>query len=566
MVVTASVECARRTETSVPAQVTAGTVPYSKSVMGSKRSGSVSEHDIVVVGAGHNELTTAAYLAKAGLDVAVVERRDFVGGGAQTRELTLPGFKHETDSVAHGFIQANPMILEDELGLKAKYGLEYIPFFPLAHLFADGGHFCTYRSVDETCESIARLSPRDADAYRKFFAESKPICDFISRGNFGPAPSLGQLFALLDSNRDGREILRFMLMSASDVIEERFFDPRVKVALLKLADEAMVYPEAKGTGIELFLMVPMIHIYGAGTPSGGGIELSNSLVRSLEANGGKVYLNSEVTKIVVEGGKAVGVRVESGDVIRARRAVVSGLLAKITFGRLLDDVPADLLREVKRVAPSDHSTVVSNYALNESPRYKVGGDVDRAPLVEMLPSLENLRLMFDDCRYGIPPRSLAPYVACHDLIDPSKSPAGKANIQFYQPAPYSLADGGPQKWDEIKEEFEEHKLAWLRQFAVNMGPENILARNIRTPLDLTRWNPNYADGDIHGGAPYLYQFMGWRPTPELGRYKTPVDGLYLCGIGTHPGGGVTGGGRAAAMVIMEDFGIEFEVVVAGKVR
>ena len=527
----------------------------------------MGEHDIVVVGAGHNELVVAAYLAKAGLDVGVVERRDFVGGGAQTRETTLPGFKHETDSIAHAWILANPMITEDELGLKAKYGLEYLLADPFgAHVFADGGYFCSYKSLDRTCESIASVSPRDADAYRQFFEESKPIMEFISRGNFAPAPSLGQMFAMLDSSPQGRGILRFLLMSAWDVVEERFFDPRIKVALLKLADEAMIYPESKSTGIYLFIMVPMTHIYGAGTPRGGGIGLPLSLVRCLEANGGTVYLNSEVTKIVTEGNRAVGVRVASGEVIRAKRAVVSGLQAKITFGRLLDDVPADLLRKINQVAPSDHSTVSTNYALNEAPRYKVGGDADLAYCVELLPAMDDFRRMFDDCRYGIPPRTLAPYVACHDLVDDSKSPPGKANIQFYQPAPYRLADGGPQKWDEIKEEFEDHKLEWFRRFALNMGPENILARNIKSPLDIERWNPNYVEGDIMGLGAYLYQFMGWRPIPELGHYRTPLDGLYLCGIGTHPGGGVTGGARAAVQVIMEDLGIDFDDVVAGRVH
>jgi phytoene dehydrogenase-like protein len=524
------------------------------------------EHDIVIVGAGHNALVVAAYLAKAGLDVGVVERRDFVGGGAQTRETTLPGFKHETDSCMHGAIQTNPLLTQDELGLKAKYGLEYLyPDVQVANLFSDGSSFCIYRDIDRTCESIAKLSPRDADAYRQFFEEAQLVLDFIGRGTFSPAPSLGPLFGMLDSSPDGREVLRSLLMSAWDVIEERFFDPRIKVAMLKIADEANSFPESKGTGIYLYFLVPMMQAHGFRIPRGGGIQLPLSLVRCLEDHGGKVYLNSEVTKIVAEGGRAVGVRLASGEVIRAKRAVVSGLHAKITFGRLLDDVPADLLRKVNRLAHSDHTTVSTNYALNEAPRYKVGGDADQAYVVELLPPMDDLRHMFDDCRYGIPPRTLAPYVCIQDHIDPSKSPPGKANIQYYQPAPYNLADGGPQKWDEIREAFEDHKLAWFRQFAVNMGPENILARDIKTPLDLERWNPNYVNGDIMGIGPHLYQYFGWRPIPELGHYQTPVEGLYLCGFGTHPGGGIIGGGRAAVQVVMEDMGIDFDDVVSGKV-
>ncbi|HOT24648.1 MAG TPA: NAD(P)/FAD-dependent oxidoreductase, partial [Thermoleophilia bacterium] len=205
------------------------------------------EHDVLVLGAGHNGLVAAAYLAKAGVDVGVVEARDFVGGGAQTRENTLPGFKQETDAVAHVLIQANPLITNDELGLKSKYGLEYIyPDVQFANVFPDGSYFCSYADIDRTCESIARISPRDGEAYKQFYEYSKGVLDFLLASLFSPCPPFGQIVAMLDSTPEGQEVLRALLMSSWDIVNEYFYDERVKAGLLKLANEPMMFPEAKG--------------------------------------------------------------------------------------------------------------------------------------------------------------------------------------------------------------------------------------------------------------------------------------------------------------------------------
>lgn len=520
------------------------------------------EHEVVVVGAGQNGLSLAAYLAKAGVDVGVVEARDFIGGGSQTEENTIPGFKQETNSVAHLFVQANPMIINDELGLRSKYGLEYIyPDVPYANIYPDGTYFCVYADVDKTCQSIATISPRDADVYRNFYNFARGVLAFMAPGFFSPAPGFGQTLAMLDSTPEGQDIMRALLMSAYDLVNEWFYDERIKVGMLKLGNEGMMAPEVKGTGAWPILVCPFIHEYGVATPRGGGIELPNALARCIKANGGQIYLESKATKITTAGGRANGVLLASGEQIKAKRAVVSGLHVKRLVDGVVDGLPEDLVRKIKRTNPSSHSTLTSNYALNESPKYKVGGDADRAFLVEMLPLMDGFRQHYDDCRLGLLPRQPVPYIACHSLYDDTKAPKGKHCIQFYDPAPYSLRDGGPQKWDEVKEQQEEVKLAWLRQLSTNMGPENILGRAIMSPLDLERYSPAYVDGDIMTLGSDLYQFLANRPIPALGGYRTPIDGLYLCGPTMHPGGGITGGGRAPAQVILEDFGIDFDKVI-----
>lgn len=521
------------------------------------------EHEVLVIGAGHNELAVAAYLAKAGVDVGVLERRDFVGGGTQTREVTLPGFKQETDSVVHIMIQSNPMILNDELQLKSKYGLDYIyPDVQYGNVFPDGSSFCIYPEVEKTCESIAKISPHDGDNYMRFFQYARTVLNFITPALFSPPAPFGQVVSMLDSSPEGQEILRALLASTEDIVNDWFEDERVKVGMMKVANEAMLFPDSYGGGVELFLMIPMIHLNKLGIPRGGGVQLPLSMVRCIEDHGGKIHLNSEVTKVKVEGGRAVGVVLSSGEEMRAKKAVVCGLHPKILFNKLLDDTSPELLHKVNRLKPSDHSTLTANYALNAPPQYKAGGDVNRAILVEILPFMDDFMAHYQECRMGLLPTTPVPYIACHSLYDPSKAPDGKASIQFYDPAPYRLRDGGPQKWDEVKEQQEDRKLEWVRKFTTNMGSENILDRHIFSPLDMERWNPNYIEGDVAGIGLQLYQFLSNRPIPELSQYTTPVDGLFLCGPCTHPGGGVMGGGRAAVQAIMEKLGIDFDKVIA----
>jgi phytoene dehydrogenase-like protein len=508
-------------------------------------------------------LSVAAYLAKAGVDVGVAEARSFIGGGSQTRENTLPGFKQETDAVIHHLVLANPMITNDELGLLSKYGLEYIfPKVAWAAAFLDGSSFCLYHDLDRSCESIAAISPRDADAYHAFYQMSRPVLDLLISGMFAPSPKFGQTIAMLDSNPGGQEVVRALLQSAWDIVNEHFFDDRVKTALMKMADEAMQFPEQKGTGSYQFIVLPFTHHTPSGTPRGGGIALANSLAACIRDHGGEVYTDAPVTRVTTNAGRATGVLLASGDHLGASRAVVSGTHIKKLVKDMVDGFPEELIAKVMRTNPSNHSTLVSNYALNEAPDYIAGGDVNEALMVEMMPSLEDFRGHFDDCRYGRLPRVPVPYSACHSKFDDTKAPAGKHTIQLYDPSPYELAEGGPARWDDVKEAQEDVKLAHMQRFTTNMGDGNILDRAITSPLDLERYCPNYIAGDIMGIGSDLYQYMGNRPIPALGDYRTPIEGLYLCGSTSHPGGGVACAGRAVVQTVMEDLGIDFEKVIA----
>jgi phytoene dehydrogenase-like protein len=520
-------------------------------------------YEVVIVGSGHNALIVGGYLAKAGLDVCVLEKNPFIGGGVVSPEVTLPGFKHDLCATMHGFIQPNPVIKNDELQLKAKFGLEYIyPENNASIVFPDDSYLAWNKSLDTTCESIAQFSQKDADTYRKFYEWSSKLLDMLTAGMYNPPPPYGAFVSMFDQSEDGRELLRALGMSALDIGNEFFENDCVKVALTRFTSETMMSPKTAGTGIMLFMFIPMVHRYGWAIPKGGSGELSNSLGRCIEAHGGTIMTDSLVKKIKVQGGKAVGVILESGEEVLASKAVVSSAHVHTLFSDLLAGekaVPDDIRKKVARTQVSDFMPINAHYALNEAPKWKAGEDCGKSIIVEICPWYEDYLKAFDDYFYGYPVTNSS-LCATQSQFDPTRAPDGKHTLYLYHYEPYNLKDGGPSKWDEIKEEVADGCLETVRDRTTNMGPENILKRYVMSPLDYERYNPSFVQGDfMHLGA-QIYQSFGNRPIPNM-NYKTPIENLYMCGPSTHPGGAVVGGGRAAVQAVMADLGIDFEKVI-----
>src|SRR5438093_9175293 len=245
--------------------------------------------DIVVAGAGHNSLVTAAYLAKAGYDVVVLEAKEIPGGGAVSEELTIPGFLFDSCSTGHTLLQPNPLLRDDELGLKSEYGLDYISPDPIAHVvFPDGESFTHWLDLDRTCEEIARFSKRDADAYRRALAEFDEIRAELGRYRFNPigyAPSLQWAFP------DKPRRLRRMAMSSWDVIRHEFEDPHFRSYLLWQAFQTAQPVDAFGSGILAYSIVAGRQAQSWILPRGGSGELTRALVQAFEELGGTLLLN-----------------------------------------------------------------------------------------------------------------------------------------------------------------------------------------------------------------------------------------------------------------------------------
>ncbi len=524
-------------------------------------------YDIVAMGAGHNGLVAAAYLAKAGKNVLVLERKPWPGGGVVTRELNTPGYWHDEHSSVHIMIQGNPMIRRDELALQSKFGLKYRYGIPYAMVFADQSSLIAYQDLDKTCEGIAKVSPKDADTYRRFAKRAMGVLPMIGAGMYAPPAPMGAMYSMLDGSEEGREILDAMQRSSLDICNQWFESERVKMWLLRLVSENLQLPDELGTGFGVFLMPGLMHGYGVSQPVGGSGKLSESLVRCIEHYGGEVRCNSEVAKILNSGGRATGVRLADGEEFTAKDAVI-GAIHPHRLRAFIDGVPEPVLDRAERTTLAAFSLMVSHYDLKEQAQYHAGSEIGGAIMLEYM-SANTLSEMLDDfdtLRRGRISERVLIAGSDESISDPSRVPAGRGMFHGITFAPYHLADGGPARWDEIREQMGDRSLAAYRRFVKNLTSENIVKRSIVTPLDHARNMPNsMVGGDAHGVAPYFYQTGGHRPTPDLGQYTVPgIERFYLVGPFMHPGGGVFGAGRATAMRMFEHLGLNFEQVATGE--
>ncbi len=525
-----------------------------------------ASYDVIAIGAGHNGLVAAAYLAKAGKKVLVLESKGWPGGGVSTRELTLPGFRHDEHSNVHIMIQGNPMVINDELGLFSRFGMEYHYFdTPHVTVFEDQSTIFSYKSLDKTCESIAKVSAHDAEAYRKFAEASMRMLPMFMSGLYAPPLPMGAFVAMIDQSDEGRDLFDAMQRSSADIANSLFESDKVKIHLVRLITENLQMPDELGTGMGMYLMPGIIHTYGVSAPIGGSGRLTESLVRCIEAYGGKVQCNSEVRRVIVSGGRATGVELADGEKFMARDAVIGGIHPK-RLKNFIAGIEPRVLERAERVTPSPFSILLSHYALAEPAKFIAGPEVAQAKMVELVSTSNFSELMsdYDALRRGrMPARRL---IAGGDdsHYDKTRVPPGRGVFYGVSFAPYDLADGGPSRWDEIKEEVADQSLAYYRRFISNMGDDNILARLVMSPLDMERSSPNsFVRGDMHGCAPYFYQTMAHRPTPDLGNYTVPgLDGFYLVGPFMHPGGGVFGAGRGTAIRMFDDLGMDFDRTVS----
>jgi len=523
----------------------------------------LSKYEVIVAGGGHNGLVVAGYLAKAGVKVLVVEAKPYCGGGTLTREVAAPGFKTDMASVAHGFIQPNPILKNDELQLLSKYGLEYFnPDKQVAGVFPDDRAILFNRSLDKTCESIAQFSRKDADAYRSFYNWAHQQLEMLLTGLYSPPPSFGTLNSMLETSPEGREMLRCMYLSAHDLATEWFESDHLINFCDRISSENMMDPRVDGSGMNLFLFVPLLHDYGWKVCKGGSGGLADALIRSIEDRGGEIRTNAKIKQFKVSGGKAVGVILESGEELLASKAVVSNFSIVQYNEELIgtSDLPAEFMHNVKRIRMPQFQAFHQGYALHEAPKYKAGTDVDESFIVEFLPDSQyEFNKIWDGFINGIPNDEIPLCCTC-SRFDPTRAPAGKHTLYLYQYNPYNLREGA-QKWDEIKEQMADNILEKYASRCTNMDAKNIIGRWVSSPLDFERNNLSWYQGNFnHIGSQISHQF-GLRPFAAVSNYRLPVEGLYATGPSMYPGPGVIGGGRATVQVVLDDLGIDFDDVV-----
>lgn len=522
--------------------------------------------DAVVVGGGHNGLVAAALLAKAGLKVLVLERRDVLGGAAVTEEFH-PGFR--VSSLAHtaGPLRAS---LVQELGLAAR-GLQWIE--PEPRLFAplpDGRSLRLWGSPERSAAEVHRLSPRDAERYPEFHRSLGAVSALLAKTLTLTPPDLerpwgADPFALLGlgmgfrglGRTDGQRLLRWMPMAVADFASEWFETELLRAVVCGRGIHGMFAgPWSAGTTANLLLGAAAQGGNGAGSAvmvRGGLGALSTALAEAARAFGAEVRTGTPVERILTADGRAVGVVAGGGEEIRAR-AVVSALDPRRTFLGLLEPTALDPF-DVQRLRHYRTEGMASkvNLALSALPAFTAARDEDPAALlsgrIHVGRSVDDLERAFDEAKYG--GISAHPYldVTLPTLSDPTLAPEGRHVMSVYvQYTPYRLREGD---WNARRDEVGDAVLRTLEEYAPGIG-SLVLQRQVLTPLDLEQ-----TYGLTHGhpghGEPALDQLFVSRPLIGWARYRSPLGGLFLCGAGSHPGPGVTGapGANAAKEILKE---------------
>ncbi len=521
------------------------------------------KYDAIVIGAGHNGLVTACYLAKARWRVLVLERRHVVGGACVTEE-TFPGFKVSTAAYVNSLFRKE--IVRD-LRLK-EYGFEVLERSPSSFTpFPDRRYLLLGPDGEMTRKEIAKFSKRDAENYSRYEAMLERVADVIEPTLTESPPDLLRpgvrgLWRMFQLQRRLRrlgsgagEAVEILTGPARPILDRWFESEELKATLATDAIiGAMASPSMPGTAYVLFH-----HVMGEtngkrgvwGYVKGGMGGLTQALASAARALGVEIRCEAPVSRILVEKGRAAGVVLAGGEEVRAP-VLASNADANVTFLRLLQpgELPPEFLDAVKRIDYSSASLKI-NVALSELPDFLACPGTQPGPqhrgTIHVCPDLDYIERAFDDAKYGKP--SERPLLECTipSVVDPSVVPAGKHVMSmFIQYAPYKLRDA---TWDDLREKFADRCFDLLDEYAPNFK-RSVIARQVLTPLDLER-TFGLTGGNIFQGAMTLNQLFSFRPVPGFADYRTPVRGLYLCGSAAHPGGGVMGApGLNAARVIL----------------
>jgi len=523
-----------------------------------------SKYDVVVIGGGHNGLVNAAYLARAGKKVLVLERRYLVGGAAVTEEV-FPGFKFSVASYVVSLLR--PEIIRD-LDLP-RHGLEILPLDGTLTPMPNGDHLWRVNDHAKTLREIRRHSKLDAEAYDEYGKAMVEMGRFVKPilGMTPPDPTslnikglqdllfLGKRFQKLPYDDQYNQV-QLMTMSAVDFLDQ-WFETDVLKATMSASGIIGTFLGVKSPGTAYVLLHHyMGEIDGAfrswGFARGGTGAISNAIADAAREAGVEIRTEAPIAKIIVKGGQAKGVVLENGDEILAD-VISSSVDPRTTFIKLMDkgQLPGDFLDDINRYKYRGSSGKV-NLALDGLPDFTCipGPGPHLRGAISISPSVEYMERAYDDAKYGR--FSRRPYIdmVIPTLTDPSVAPPGKHILScFVQYAPYHLKEG---TWDEQRDAFGDTVIDTISEYAPNLK-SLILHKQVLTPLDIER-KFGLTEGNIFQGELTLEQLFFLRPAPGWAQYRTPIRNLYMCGSATHPGGGIMGAnGLNAAQTILGDW-------------
>ena len=521
-------------------------------------------YDAIVIGGGHNGLTHAAYLARAGKKVLVLERRHVLGGAAVTEEV-FPGFKFSVCSYVVSLLR--PEIIRD-LDLP-RHGLEILPLDGTFTPLLSGDYLWRVNDHGKTHREIARHSRLDAEAYDEFGKAMQPMCHFVKpiMNMVPPDPTgfnpkdlskllfLARRFQKLASD-DRYNLVQLMTMSAADFLDQ-WFETDVLKATMSASGIIGTFLGVRSPGTAYVLLHHyMGEIDGAfrawGFARGGTGGISNAIAEAAIEAGVEIRKEVAVAKIIVKNGRAIGVALTNGDEIHGS-VISSSVDPRHTFIEFIDNgnLPAEFLDEVRRYKFRGSSGKV-NLALDALPDFKCmpGPGAHLRGAISISPAVDYMEKAYDDAKYGM--FSGRPYIdmVIPSLTDPSVAPPGKHVMScFVQYAPYKLRPG--LNWDQLRDDFGKTVIDTVSEYAPNLK-NIILHKQVLTPLDLER-DFGLTEGNIFQGELSLEQLFFLRPVSGFARFRTPIKNLYMCGSATHPGGGIMGApGRLSALEVLKD--------------
>jgi phytoene dehydrogenase-like protein len=497
--------------------------------------------EVVVVGAGHNSLVCAAYLARAGLQVLVLEASPTIGGNTRTEELTLPGFAHDSCSSAHVLIQSNPLIRDDELGLLAEQGLEYLTTDPAVVLpQADGDLLVVRPDLDATCDELARWSADDARAFRTM----------VETWRGGLAAAHGRWSSALPqppgATTDAYLALRER--SAWDVVHETFTHPVVRSFVLWMAMATIQDPRRPGTGFLPSSLATGRLDFGWTTPVGGSQALPEALARVIRAHGGQIVCSAPVASLQTG---LTGVRrvvTASGHSVEATRAVVAGGHLAQLAGMITDSAATPDLEAAANAWQPGLSVFAVHAALRDDLRFGPSGITSAAAGYG---TADGMARHIDRHNAGELDAE-DPWLLAVDqtAVDKSRAASG-ATFKILTIAPWSLADG--RSWESAKTSYGEALVSLVASRCEGLSESDILSIRYESPVDVAAHNPHNLGGSCHGGE-FL---VDGRVIPGWLRYDTDIPGLFVTGATTHPGGSVSGRpGRNAARTVLTSLGLD----------
>jgi phytoene dehydrogenase-like protein len=521
-----------------------------------------SEWDVILIGAGQNNFALGTYLGMAGLRTVICESRLENGGRLASEEITRPGYWHNTLAYFQDNREVSPVWRE--LKWDDGHHAEFVsPSVVSSQLFRDGQSVSHHQSLDATVGSIEKLSVKDAQSWRRAHERfHKLIRQYLIPYYYTRPQNSGALLQKLDGEPAGKEFKRLWQMTPRQVVDELFEHDAVKTLVLS----QMAIPRGVGVnypagGIEVLKMVA-----GDEKPKlarGGSHSIAQVLQRSYVHNGGQIRAVHHVEKILVEAGRAAGVRLRDGREWKARMAVVSNVDPYATFVEMVGDehLPGKFNERIREIQPDEFSYFQVHLALKAPVRYALHEALDpgvgQAMNVAMGPEKpDDLDEMWNEIRAGEFPQHACLHAICPTIFDPLQAPRAKHAASLFMPVPFQLKGKKPEDWVKLKNGFMDGALKLWRRFATNLTDENIEMKVALDPFYISgRW-PNMRRGSVWVVRKIAGQMGAQRPIEELANYRTPIEGLYQVGVATHPADAViAGSGYNCWRILKQDLGL-----------